>query len=97
MRLAEIRSQAIHWVVELDTTEHIEDLWPNFEAWLLQDIEHQRAYRHAERTWRMLGQLGPFHRQEDSRSTRWMKRLSTLRRMLRRMARSIRPSRPQLH
>lgn len=53
-----IRREAARWLVELDTTEEIEALWPAFEAWL-QPPEHRAAYLRLERAWRAMEALRP--------------------------------------
>lgn len=52
-----IKAEAARWLIELDTAEDTETLWPAFEAWLQKDAEHRSAYARAERTWRTLEEL----------------------------------------
>lgn len=52
-----IKAEAARWLIELDTAEDTETLWPAFEAWLQKDAEHRCAYVRAERTWRTLEEL----------------------------------------
>jgi transmembrane sensor len=42
------RQQAARWLTELDTSERIEALWPEFETWLNASPEHREAYHRAE-------------------------------------------------
>ena len=55
MMSSRIRTEAARWLIELDTAEDTERLWPEFESWLQRDPEHRRAYVCTERTWRALG------------------------------------------
>src|SRR5882762_9244737 len=57
MMSSRIRAEAARWLIELDTAEDTERLWPEFESWLQRDPEHRRAYVCTERTWRALGKL----------------------------------------
>jgi ferric-dicitrate binding protein FerR (iron transport regulator) len=52
-----INSEAARWLIELDSAEDTERLWPEFESWLQRDPEHRRAYVRTERAWRALGEL----------------------------------------
>jgi ferric-dicitrate binding protein FerR (iron transport regulator) len=56
----QVKAEAARWLIELDTADHVEDLWPEFEAWINQHPTHRRAFVRVERAWRTLdGFLGP--------------------------------------
>ena len=46
--LAARKANAIRWMNELDATERIDELWPQFEAWLNESQDNKDAYREAE-------------------------------------------------
>jgi ferric-dicitrate binding protein FerR (iron transport regulator) len=47
-------SEATRWLIQLQTSRCIDELWPSFEAWLYQDQDHWNAFMHAQETWRKL-------------------------------------------
>jgi ferric-dicitrate binding protein FerR (iron transport regulator) len=57
MTRSRIETEAARWLIELDSTEDTERLWPDFDSWLGQDPEHRRVYARIERAWRALGKL----------------------------------------
>jgi ferric-dicitrate binding protein FerR (iron transport regulator) len=40
----EAMAKAAEWVVDLETADSVDDMWPQFEAWLQQDLEHGIAF-----------------------------------------------------
>jgi transmembrane sensor len=63
MRSAEANKwvEASRWLVELDGSDHIEDLWPSFEAWLAQDPQNLEAFRRMENVSLCLDNLRDLH------------------------------------
>jgi ferric-dicitrate binding protein FerR (iron transport regulator) len=56
-RSTDVTTQALSWVVALDTEEHPERLWGRFEAWLRQDPTHRDVYIRVDRAWRVVDHL----------------------------------------
>jgi ferric-dicitrate binding protein FerR (iron transport regulator) len=52
-----IKKKAAEWLVELDTTEEIEKVWPAFEDWLDETPEHRTAFQRMEQAWTSVGEL----------------------------------------
>lgn len=71
-----IRCEAARWIVELDTAEKIEDLWPQFELWLNEKPEHRAAFLRVERGWRALEDLAAHYRRTH-RTKHWSQRLGS--------------------
>jgi ferric-dicitrate binding protein FerR (iron transport regulator) len=44
-------SEATRWVIEIQTSRSIEELWPAFEAWLLGDQENWSAFLEVQQAW----------------------------------------------
>ncbi len=70
------RIQAVHWLNRLDTTDHLDELWPAFEDWL-RCPENRYQYCAAERTRCALDELGRWCPPEDSAEAEQLLRLST--------------------
>lgn len=49
-----IKEAAADWLVELETAETVDKIWPAFQAWLHQNPEHELAYLQLERAWHAL-------------------------------------------
>jgi ferric-dicitrate binding protein FerR (iron transport regulator) len=73
----EIRAAAAYWLIELDTAEHIEEVFPEFEKWVAQSAEHRDAYRKVERAWRALEDVRTAYRR-SRRRPRWIDSSATL-------------------
>ena len=52
-----VQTQAARWLIELDTHDDLEVIWPEFEEWLARDPENRRAYVRVERAWRVLDDI----------------------------------------
>jgi ferric-dicitrate binding protein FerR (iron transport regulator) len=63
---AAARVQATRWLVELDTTECLDEVWPAFEAWLDEHPIHREMYLRAERTRLAVDNLGRLCPEEGS-------------------------------
>lgn len=57
MRSSRVRAAAARWLIELESAESIDAIWPRFDAWLREDPSHEEAYLRIERTWRALDGL----------------------------------------
>jgi ferric-dicitrate binding protein FerR (iron transport regulator) len=47
----DITAAACRWLVELETAESLDEIWPKFESWLHQNPEHEAAYLRVEQAW----------------------------------------------
>lgn len=54
MRSKDSRAKAAKWLIELDSAERIEELWPPFQAWLAEDEANREAFSRVETAWRAL-------------------------------------------
>jgi transmembrane sensor len=54
MRSKDSRARAAKWLIELDSAERIEELWPPFQAWLAEDDANREAFARVETAWRAL-------------------------------------------
>lgn len=57
MRSSRMRAAAARWLIELEFAESIDAIWPQFDAWLRENPEHQKTYLRIEKTWRALDGL----------------------------------------
>ena len=57
MSRSDVKAAASKWLIELETAPSIEAIWPEFQAWLLQDPEHKEMYLRLERAWHALDGL----------------------------------------
>jgi ferric-dicitrate binding protein FerR (iron transport regulator) len=53
----EVKAAAADWLIQLETTESIDALWPAFRDWLDRDPDHKVAYLRIERAWHALDGL----------------------------------------
>src|SRR5579883_1219763 len=60
------RLQAARWLIELDCTVCLNDTWAKFEGWLHEHADHHAMYLKAERTRRILDDLGRYCPPEGS-------------------------------
>ena len=51
------KEAAADWLVELETAESVGEIWPDFQAWIQQNPEHEAAYLQLERAWHALDGL----------------------------------------
>ena len=51
-------SEALRWLVQIQTSRSIDHLWPAFEAWLLGDRRNRAAFMQASRAWSQWDRLG---------------------------------------
>jgi ferric-dicitrate binding protein FerR (iron transport regulator) len=65
---AAARIQATRWLVELDTTECLDEVWPAFAAWLDEHPIHREMYLRAERTRLAIDNLGRLCPEEGSKA-----------------------------
>lgn len=53
----EIKAAACRWLVELETAESLDEIWPKFQSWLQLSSEHEAAYLRVEEAWHALESL----------------------------------------
>ena len=70
MRSSRVRAAAARWLIELESAESIDAIWPRFDAWLREDPEHQKTYIRIERTWRALDGLRTTWPEKKTRAKR---------------------------
>lgn len=70
MRSSRVRAAAARWLIELESAESVDAIWPQFDAWLREDPSHQKAYLRIERTWRALDGLRTAWPEEKTRARR---------------------------
>ena len=51
MNRSRVASEALQWVIWIQTSRSIDRLWPTFENWLEADRENWAAYLRARRQW----------------------------------------------
>lgn len=51
MNRSRVASEALQWVIWIQTSRSIDRLWPSFERWLMADRENWLAYMRARRAW----------------------------------------------
>jgi ferric-dicitrate binding protein FerR (iron transport regulator) len=51
MRERDTLMAAANWFVDLLTAPDLNQLWPQFERWLQESVEHRCAYERIERSW----------------------------------------------
>jgi transmembrane sensor len=69
MTHSSIREKAAQWLIELDTSDNVEDRWPDFEAWLNENPEHRAAFVSLEQAWSAVEDLKAFHVNEGTLRT----------------------------
>jgi len=57
MSNAKVQSAAAQWLVDLESADYIEQLWPAFQAWLAKDPRHRAAFERMEEAARHLDAL----------------------------------------
>jgi ferric-dicitrate binding protein FerR (iron transport regulator) len=50
-------TEASRWLIELQTTDRLEDVWDEFDAWFQASPSHKAAYARAQRHWLELAGL----------------------------------------
>jgi ferric-dicitrate binding protein FerR (iron transport regulator) len=70
-----VRTQAIRWLNEMETTDCPDEVWPVFEAWLRERPEHLQVYLAAERTRRVVDDLAGWCPKEGSEAAQRLLRL----------------------
>jgi ferric-dicitrate binding protein FerR (iron transport regulator) len=70
MTTSRVRAAAARWLIELESAESIGAIWPQFDAWLREDPEHQKTYIRIERTWRALDGLRTTWPEKKTRAKR---------------------------
>jgi transmembrane sensor len=53
MESNDTRERAAEWLVDLNTSDDVESLWPAFHAWLQQAPENRSTYLELEKVWRI--------------------------------------------
>jgi ferric-dicitrate binding protein FerR (iron transport regulator) len=71
----DIDRQAAYWLIELESSKKIEDLWPAFEAWLNERPAHLAAFLRLETAWRALDDLRDLLRADGMPEPPWYERL----------------------
>lgn len=51
MSSIDLLSEAARWLVELETAERVEDIWPEFDHWFQASMAHRVAYARVRRAW----------------------------------------------
>ena len=51
MGASKIHRQATRWLIRVQTTRDLEELWPEFDAWMNENLKHREAYELEERKW----------------------------------------------
>jgi len=57
MSNTKVDAAAAQWLIELETADRIEQLWPDFQVWLAQDPRHRAAFLRVEEAGRRLDAL----------------------------------------
>ena len=57
MSLSSVSSEATEWVIKIQTSGSVDELWPAFEAWLYGDQAHWNAFVQAQDAWQRLDWL----------------------------------------
>ena len=65
-----MREAAAKWLIELESAESIDAIWPEFDAWLRENPEHQKTYLRIERTWRALDDLRTAWPEQETKQAR---------------------------
>jgi len=47
----EIFSQATRWLIELETTDRLEEIWTEFDEWFQSSAAHREAYARVRQAW----------------------------------------------
>ena len=63
---AAARVHARRWLIELESTERLDEIWPQFEAWLDEHPDNHEMYLRAERARRTMDRLGRYCPPEGS-------------------------------
>src|SRR5690242_1639528 len=65
--LSSVSSEATEWVIKIQTSGSLDELWPAFEAWLYGDQAHWNAFVQAQDAWQRLDWLkNPCVRQDPA-------------------------------
>ena len=51
MSRSRVASEALKWVIWIQTSKSVDRLWPSFEHWLMADRRNWLAYMQARRAW----------------------------------------------
>ena len=51
MTSSDVLSEATRWLVELETSDRIEDIWSEFDDWFEASAKHRTAYARARLAW----------------------------------------------
>ena len=70
MKNSRMRAAAAKWLIELESAESIDAIWPEFDAWLREDPEHKKTYLRIERTWRALDDLRTAWPEQETKQAR---------------------------
>ena len=70
MKNSRMRAAAAKWLIELESAESIDAIWPEFDTWLRENPEHQKTYLRIERTWRALDDLRKAWPEQETKQTR---------------------------
>jgi ferric-dicitrate binding protein FerR (iron transport regulator) len=65
-----MRAAAAKWLIELESAESIDAIWPEFDAWLRENPEHQKTYLRIETTWRALDDLRTAWPEQETKQAR---------------------------
>ena len=49
MKSSERTLQAMKWLVELETKQHLEDIWPAFDAWFQASAANRKEYKRVKK------------------------------------------------
>jgi ferric-dicitrate binding protein FerR (iron transport regulator) len=63
---AAARVDARRWLIELESTERLDEIWPQFEAWLDEHPDNYEMYLRVERARRTMDRLGRYCPTEGS-------------------------------
>ena len=55
MDSSDILAEARKWLIELETTDRLEDVWEEFDDWFQASPRHRAAYAKVRRDWLRLG------------------------------------------
>ena len=70
MSSSRVRAAAARWLIELESAESIDAIWPQFDAWLCEHPSHRKAYLRIERTWCALDDLRTAWPEEETSARR---------------------------
>ena len=66
MNESSVSSEATKWLIRIQTSRCVDELWPDFEAWLYGDQAHWNAFVQAQEMWMGLDWLKEVELTRDS-------------------------------